>query len=377
MQFKDIIGQESIKKRLIDSVNKQRISHAQLFLGSEGNGKLGLAIAYAQYICCKNKQEGDSCGKCTSCIKYSKLVHPDLHFVFPVVKSPKIKKPVSDEYITQWRGFILDSPYHRYNDWLKIIASENQQGGIFTDESQSIIRKLNLKTFEAEYKIMIIWMPEKMNAFASNKLLKMIEEPPQKTLFILVAASSEEIIPTILSRTQLLKIPKIDNQNLSEAIKAKFDIGDEQAELITRIANGDYIKAMEAINENEDTQKNFDRFTSLMRLCYGYKVIDAMAWVDELAKEGRERQKNFLIYALRLLRENFVLNKFAENANQLTYLTQKEFEFSKKFATFINERNIFNLVDEFNKAHYHIGRNANGKIVLFDLSLQIMRLLRK
>ncbi|PID89716.1 MAG: DNA polymerase III subunit delta [Bacteroidia bacterium] len=377
MRFSAIIGQNAAKQRLITSVENNRISHAQLFLGPEGCGKLALAIAYAQYISCENRTANDSCGQCSSCSKYEKLIHPDLHFVFPVIKSPKFKNPISDNFLAEWRSFILGSSFHRYNDWLNNLDAANKQGGIFAHESAEIIRKLNFKTYEAEYKIMIIWLPEKMNVVAANKLLKMIEEPPPKTLFLLVGASTEDLLVTILSRTQLIKIPKLSDEAVGKAIQQEFKVSDEELSYIVRSANGDYIKAKECVNESAEAAGNFELFTRIMRLCYGYKVIDAMEWVEELAKNGREKQKNFLSYGLRMLRENFVMNQAENQSKEINYLTKKEREFSKKFSKFINERNIFQLSYEFNRAHYHIERNANNKLVLFDLSLNMMKLLRK
>ena len=374
MLFKDIIGQENIKQKLIQTVKEERISHAQLFLGPEGSGNLALAIAYAQYISCENRGEHDSCGTCASCKKYQKLIHPDLHFVFPVASTKSSnQKPVSDDFIKEWRQGILNNPYIKLNQWFSIIGVENKQGSIYSQESGQIIKKMNLKTFESEYKIMIIWMPEKMNISAANKLLKMIEEPPAKTVFLLVSENAGRIIQTIHSRTQLIKIPKIDDENLSNAIKNKFNLDDNRVSDIVRLSNGNYAKAVDVINSNEENQHNFNYFITLTRLCYKADVLETVKLVNEVSKIGREKQKNFLSYSLRLMRENFILNK---NKPEITYLTNDENNFSEKFNVFVNERNIMQITKEFNQAFLHIERNGNSKIIFLDLSLKLIKLLK-
>jgi len=379
MFFKDIDDHKAIKQKLIGSVQQNRVSHALLFSGPEGNGKLSSAIAFAQYLSCENKSENDSCGTCSSCLKYQKFVHPDLHFVFPVVKTKSVNKPVSDNFIKEWREFLSESVYHGFDKWLKKMGTENQQAGIFAQESEEIIKKLNLKSYESEYKIMIIWMPEKMNSSASNKLLKMIEEPPPKTIFILVTEDSEKIIKTILSRTQLIKIPKIDEKIMFESIKKKYEIEDEKIREIVRTCNGNFLKAEKLIN-NKDTggyeQEKFELFTQFMRNAYGLKIIELTEWAEKMAKSGREAQKNFLQYALKLLRENFILNISPENQNKVIFLTDNEQNFSLKFNKFIHKNNIFQLANEFNEAYNHIERNGYNKLIFLDLALKTARLLK-
>lgn len=374
MQFKEVVGHIKIKEKLINTIKDNRISHAQLFLGSEGSGNLALAIAYAQYISCENKLENDSCGVCSSCIKFHKLVHPDLHFVFPVSTSKTIKKdPISDDYIGKWREAIIENPYINQSKWYEIIDVENKQGIISKNESYEILRKLNLKTFESEYKIMIIWLPEKMNAFAANKLLKLIEEPPKKTLFLLVSENIEKILQTILSRTQLFKIPKIDKESMRNALSDRFGLAPEKAEDIVHLANGNYFSAQNLVGLTEEDNSNFDYFTQFMRLSFQRKIIEIIQWVDEISRIGREKQKNFLSYALRLIRENFMLN--IEN-REIVYLTKKELEFSEKFSQFINKGNVYQIYEALNKAHSDIEMNAYNKIVFLDLSLKIIKLLK-
>ena len=375
MQFKEVVGHQNIKEKLINTVKENRVSHAQLFLGAEGSGNLALAIAYAQYLSCENKQDNDSCGVCPSCLKYKKLVHPDLHFVYPVATSKSVKKdPVSDDYIESWRETIIENPYIIQNRWYEIIDVENKQGLINKNESYEILRKLNLKTFESEYKIMIIWLPEKMNAFAANKLLKLIEEPPTKTLFLLVAENSEQIIPTILSRTQLIKIPKIDHESMMQVLSDVYGLNPERAKDIAHLADGNYYKAQNYINAADEDNINFELFTGLMRLSYQRKVIELIDWVDQVSALGREKQKEFLVYSIRLVRENFMLN--IQN-KEMVHLTNKEFEFSEKFSHFINQENVNQLYEALNRAHNDIEMNAYNKIVLLDLALKIIKLIKK
>ncbi len=375
--FREIIGHKEIKQKLINTIHEKRISHALLFVGPEGNGKLALAIAYARYVSCLNRGENDSCGKCRSCVKYKKLIHPDLHFVFPVIRTTKITKPLSDDFIKIWRKFVLDTPYGDFNVWLERIGTEKQQAGIFTQESQSIIKKLYFKTYEAEYKIMIIWMPEKMNQTASNKLLKMIEEPPPKTLFILVAENTERMLKTILSRTQIVQIPRIDDKSMFSKIKEKYSFNDDKIKEIVRMSYGNYFMASEIINtEGNGASENFKIFVNFMRMCYSMKVLELVKWTEEMSNLGREQQKLFLRYILRMLRENFILNILPEQQNKLVFLTKKEKNFSEKFCKFIHTKNINQLSEEFTKAYLHIERYGFDKLVFLDLALKTIRLLK-
>lgn len=375
MQFKEVVGHQNIKEKLIHTIKENRVSHAQLFLGSEGSGNLALAIAYAQYIACENRQENDSCGVCSSCLKFKKLAHPDLHFVYPVATSKDVKKdPVSDDYIAKWRESILENPYLNETKWYEIIDVENKQGIISKNESYEILKKLNLKTFESEYKIMIIWLPEKMNAFAANKLLKLIEEPPAKTLFLMVSENSEQILATILSRTQLIKIPKIDTDSITASLCDNFGLSPDKAKDIAHLANGNFYEAQNLIHSENEENYNFEQFTALMRLSYQRKVIELIEWAEEISRIGREKQKNFLNYAIRLVRENFMLNL---QRNEIVYLTSKEYSFSEKFSQFINQENVNQIYEVLNRAHSDISMNANNKIVLLDMALKIIKLIKK
>jgi DNA polymerase-3 subunit delta' len=374
MFFKDVVGQEALKKRLIQSVQDERISHAQLFSGPEGTGKLAMAIAYAQYISCKNRTEADSCGVCPSCHKYNKLAHPDLHFVFPIFNSPKTKNPVSDDFISEWREMVLKNPYFDLGSWLSFIEADNAQGLIYERESDSIYKKLNLKSFESEFKVMIIWLPEKMHVACSNKLLKLIEEPPNKTLFLLITEDEEAVISTIRSRAQLIKFPFIDKESIQSAL---LEIEDADWDLISdavHLANGNFIKAKAYINPSDDEQFFFQKFQEMMRQAYKREVLEQLQWAEEMAKIGRDKQKAFFAFALRLIREYFVLNM---KRNNMVYLNQQEKEWGKQFAPFINERNIVAFFNEFELGIKHISMNGNPKIIFLDTALRMVRLIKR
>lgn len=374
MLFAQIVGQEHIKQDLRNTVAQQRISHALLLHGPEGNGALALAIAYGQYINCENKTPTDACGVCSSCIKYEKLQHPDLHFVFPVTTTTKVSKnPVSDNFLPEWRSLFVQQPYFNLDMWLEKIDAKNKQASIQKDESKEIIRKLNLKTFEARYKLMIIWLAEKMNETSANKLLKILEEPPAYTLFILVSEQPEEMLTTILSRTQIIRVPKVDKESMKKKLAQDYTIEANDLEAIVHNARGNYLRATQLLAAEENDNENFKYFTTIMRLAYAKNVPELFTLTDEFGKVGREKLKTFIEYSLSMLRENFILN---QQQQSIVYLHNKEKEFSSKFYPFINERNIASLTKEFNEAYFHIERNGNAKIILFDLSLKIMMFLR-
>ena len=385
MLFSQIIGQQDIKTRLIRTVTEQRIPHAQLLRGPEGIGKLALAIAYAQYICCENRTTTDSCGICPSCVKYRKLAHPDLHFVFPVIKPTGKSSVVCDDFIAEFREMVLQNSYFGLNDWYAKISGDAKQGLIYSNESEEIIRKLSLKTYESEYKIMIIWLPEKMHGTCANKLLKILEEPPEKTVFLMVSNTPDEIITTILSRTQHIHVPRLSDSEIIQALikNEELEIESNEAEYATHIANGSYLNALAVLNEGDENKQNFDRFVMVMRLAWqvGNKKDHASLktlrkWSDDMAAAsmGRERQKNFLSYAQRMTRENFINNMQQPDLN---YLTSDEADFSQRFSPFINERNVEDLMSEFSLAERHIEQNVNAKMVFFDLTLKVIMLLKR
>jgi DNA polymerase-3 subunit delta' len=375
MNFSQIPGQTDIKEKLIRSVREERVSHAQLFAGPEGSGGMALALAYARYVSCENRSINDSCGICKSCVKYEKMIHPDLHFVFPVIKGKKATDPVSDNYIEEWRNFVKKSPYFTINDWFDSIEVGNAQGMIFASEASEIIKKLSLKTFESDFKIMIIWLPEKMHQATSNKLLKMIEEPPDKTLFLLVAEEPDKVIPTILSRCQLVKIPAFRTDDLEKYVIQNYGLMPEKAADLSRVANGSIIKAVELCEKEDSSRANLDYFKSLMRHAWKRDIIAIINWSEEMASTGREYQKSFISFSLRLLRENLMLS-LDQHKNRLVFLAGEEAAFSGNFHPFINQNNIYPLTEEFNLVFSHIEANGNAKIIFLDLALKVTRLIR-
>jgi DNA polymerase-3 subunit delta' len=375
MNFSQIPGQKEIIGKLIRSVREERVSHAQLLTGPEGCGSFALALAYAKYISCENRSETDSCGICKSCVKYEKLIHPDLHFVFPVIKDKKNNEPVSDYYIDQWRDFVKRSPWFSINNWLDSIEVGNAQGLIFASEAAEIIKKLNLKTYESDFKIMIIWLPEKMHPSTANKLLKMIEEPPEKTLFLLVADEADKVIPTIVSRCQLIKVPRFKDDEIKKFIISQFGAEEKKASEISGVANGNIIRAVELYESEDPSQRNLDYFKSLMRFAYKRDIISLINWSEDMASTGREAQKNFITYSLGILRENLMLS-LGQLKNKLVFLSGEEASFSENFHPFITQNNIYSLSDEFNLAFSHVEANGNAKIIFLDLALSVTKLIR-
>ena len=372
MFFKDVIGQEESKRLLIQEVREDRIPHARLICGPEGTGKMPLAIAYARYICCTNRGEHDACGVCPSCVKFNKLVHPDLHFVFPIVKSAKGKREICDDYLADWREFVLNNPYFSLNHWLTEMEAENSQAIIYAKESDELMK--NLKSSEGGFKITIIWQPEKMHPVCANKLLKLLEEPPAQTLFLLVSEAPDLILPTIISRTQRINIRKIDENDIATALRDKYSIQPADSLSIAHLANGNFIKAQETIHLNEENKLFFDLFVSLMRLSYQRKIKEMKQWSEQVASMGRERQKSFLQYCQRMIRENFIYNL---HRSELNYMSMDEQNFATRFAPFVNERNIFGITHELSEAQIHIEQNVNPRMVFFDFSLKMIVLLKQ
>lgn len=371
MFFKDIIGQKEAKQRLIREVKEGKIAHARLFCGPEGIGKLPLAIAYARYLSCSNPTETDACGTCPNCIKFNKLAHPDLHFVFPVIKK-KSKDAVSDDFIAEWRELINQTPYFNLNMWLEEMGAENQQALIYVKESDEIIRKLSLKSSQGGYKIMIIWLPEKMNIECSNKLLKLLEEPPSQTVFLLVSEEPDTLLATIQSRTQRFNLYGIEEEAIVVRLQQQYGIQESDAISIAHRSEGNFLKALEEIHLNEENKIFFELFVNLMRLSYQRKIREMKQWSETLAAMGRERQKHFLTYCQRMIRENFIYN-FHDPS--LIYLNEEEKNFSSRFAPFINEYNVINIMYELSEAQRHIEQNVNARMVFFDFSLKMIVLL--
>ena len=371
MFFKDVIGQEEAKQRLIREAKEGKIAHARLFCGPEGIGKLPLAIAFARYLSCNNPGENDACGLCPSCVKFNKLAHPDLHFVFPVIKK-KAKDTVSDDFISEWRELLSHTHYFNLNIWLEEMGAENQQAQIYVKESDEIIRKLSLKSSQGGYKIMIIWLPEKMNVECSNKLLKLLEEPPSQTIFLLISEEPDMLLTTIQSRTQRFTLYGIKEECIMERLQNQYGLQEKDANSIAHQSEGNFLKALESIHLSEENKLFFDLFVNLMRLSYQRKIREMKQWSETLAAMGREKQKHFLSYCQRLVRENFIYN-FQDPS--LIFMNEEEQNFSKRFAPYINEKNVMGIMDELSEAQRHIEQNVNARMVFFDFSLKMIVLL--
>ncbi len=373
MLFKDITGNDLVKKQLIDAVANNRISHAQLFSGKSGNAKLALAFSYAQYLNCENKSETDSCNNCSSCLKYKNLSHPDLHLIFPVLKVNGIKNPISDSFVNKWRELVLENKFIDINDWIDTFGVENktgQQGSIYIDEATSIQRKLSLKNYEAEYRVVLIWLPEKMNLTVSNKLLKLLEEPPKGTVFILVSEDANSLLPTIISRLQTLNVLDF---TIEDVVDYFDEVTLEKAKQLKNITDSDFGKMKKILDDTEGLLDLFDEFSSWMRLAYRMDVSALSKWVDKIASMGRKHQKLFLSYAIKMIRECLILNFGSSN---LLKTNEKEYAFISKFSPFIHEGNSVNIIEELEKSIKAINRNANAKILFFELSLQMVKFLK-
>jgi DNA polymerase-3 subunit delta' len=373
MLFKDVIGREELKEHLRHTVQNKRISHAQMFLGKEGAGGIPMALAYARHILCEQPTGEDSCGTCRNCTRMDKLEHPDVHFSYPVQLVSK-KVDNSDDVVDKWRELVLENPYFSTDDWYDKQLGNNKQGTIGTKEAESIVKKLSLKSFEGGYKILIMWLPELMNISASNKLLKIIEEPPANTLFLLVSENSERIITTILSRTQLVKVLPAKEDEIATYLANKYELSAAEAQNFAHLAERNIAEAIHLIKHSESSNFNIENFIQWMRLCYKRDVAGTIEWVDRVAKAGREDQKSFLRYCLQMFR-NAIVGHYT--GGQTVTLTQEQSAFLQKFAPFINHNNIVPLTEAVEEAHYHIERNANPKILFMDVSLKIFLQLKK
>lgn len=371
MYFKDVIGQENVKQQLIKEAKERKMAYAHLFCGKSGIGKLPLALAYARYLLCEHPNGQDACGTCASCKKCDNWVHPDLHFTFPIVKK-KNKETVCDDYLPEWRELLKYTPYFDLNTWLEKMNATNQQAQIFAKESDEMCRKLRVKPSQGEWKVMIIWMAEKMNAECSNKLLKLLEEPPPCTVFLLTSENPDSLLATIQSRTRRISLPGINENCMTEVLRNQYGLEEQDAADTARQSGGSFLKALEAIHLNEEKVFCLEQFVSLMRLAYQRKIRDLKGWSETMAAVGREGQKNFLNYCQRMVRENFMYN-FHEQP--LTYLNHDEAAFSKRFSPFINEGNVMEIMDELGEAQKHIEQNVNARMVFFDLALKIIVLL--
>ncbi len=381
MLFKDILGQIHIKNHLTKSAEAGRIPHAQLFVGPEGSGTLPMAIAYAQYLLCGNVG-GENAGENTACnLKFEHFSHPDLHFVFPVATTDGIKShPVSDHFMVEWRQFLSESPYGSLFDWLRNLGIQNKQGLISVDEATDINKKLALKAYEGGYKVMIIWMADKMNGPSANKLLKLLEEPPAKTVFILITENIGDLLQTIVSRCQVIDFMGLSESVIAEALVSRENCDPIQAKKIAHQSEGNYNKALHIFRKENDEFPFDEWFVEWVRSAFRAKgnaaaINDLIAWSEKIAATGRETQKQFLHYCIHFFRQALMLNY---QANELVFLETNVPKFElEKFAPFVNGANITDIYKELEEAIYHIERNGNSKIILTDLSIKLTRLIHK
>ncbi len=348
-------------------VREDRLPHALMLCGPTGSGKLALATAFACMLLDDGRPSSSSMLK--------KLEHPDLHFTYPTIKLSSMSadhKPVSDDFAREWHDLMMQGPYFTMDEWMQAMGGENQQAIITAGESDELVRKLSLKSSQGGYKVSIIWLPERMNIECANKLLKLIEEPPQQTVFIMVCEEPDKLLETIRSRVQRIDIRKTDNEAIRQALVERRGIDEEVARRIARLANGDWLKALAELQVGSENELFLDMYIMLMRLAYQRKIKDLRKWSEQMAAMGREKQKRWLNYFLHMTRENFMYN-FQDS--ELNYMTKQEEDFAKNFARFINENNILPISDMANLAIRDIGQNANAKIVFFDLALQMIVLL--
>lgn len=384
MLFREIIGQEQTKNQLRRAVHEGRVPHAQLFTGISGIGKLQLALAYAQYLNCPNRTEEDSCGTCPTCLQFQHLQHPDLHFVFPIVKTDA--GDTCDAFLEPWRELILNQHYFDLEDWHRALGVETKQSMIYEKESGEILRKLSLKAYGNGYKVMVIWQPEKMNADCANKLLKILEEPSDKTVFLLVSEHPEQLLSTIRSRVQMISVPRLETETVAAALRDK-GMDARRADDIARIANGSYLAALKKADESDTNQQELRDFIALFRDAYTIGVLSdpqkkyeslkrLRQWSLDMAdsKVGRERQKHFLQYAQQQVRENYIRNMAQP---ELNYQMEAEQEFSVRFAPFIHDGNVEAIMNQLDLAERQIEQNGNAKMIFFDLCLQMIVLIKR
>ncbi|MBN3034329.1 MAG: DNA polymerase III subunit delta [Bacteroidales bacterium] len=375
MKFSDVVGQKQVKERLLNTIRSGRVPHAQLFTGPEGSGKLATALAYGQYLNCTARSDGDSCGVCPSCIKYNKLVHPDLHFIFPVTSTREVEDPASRYFIHKWRELLLkQKAYINLHDWYDHSGIDRKQAYINTEDCQEIIRLLNYTSYEGNYKVMVVWMIEKLFHQAAPRLLKILEEPPDSTLFILISEHPELVISTILSRTQEMKFPRVATTDLSSFLKSVHGLSDQQAWNIADQAGGNVREAVlrsSMETAGEPYQEMFERW---MRLSYSRNVRKILDFVQEISALGRERQKSLLEYTLEVFRNSFLLHAAGDS---VVRLSPSETEFLSKFRKFVHPGNVSHLSQEVQMAIHHVERNANPGILFTDLTLKIGNILHE
>jgi DNA polymerase-3 subunit delta' len=369
MLFQEVIGQSRIKAKLLRSLQQDKVSNTQLFLGPEGSGTLPLALAFAQYLVCEQPGKADACGQCSACQKVQKLIHPDVHFAFPTVNRKDKREALSDEFIQEWRDAATTNPYLGLYDWLQYIKAGNSQGNISMKECREVLKKLSLKPFEGGKKVMVLWMPELLGK-EGNALLKILEEPAPDTYFLLVGEDSEQILNTIMSRTQLVRIPPLSNEAVQEGLQHKTGIGENEARDIAQLADGNFRSALALANSHETAYSS--QFIQWMRVCYRKQGVELLNLINQMASKGREEQKNFLSFAIQMLEAMFLMDKGMPSD---TRLREEDQDFARKFAGLIDDEGFEALYEGLNQASYYIERNASAKIVLFRLSLRINRIL--
>lgn len=370
MYFNKIIGQNEAATHLIQAVQEGRVANTQMFLGAPGSGTLALALAYARYLLCKDPGSEDACGTCPSCTMLNKLEHPDLHFSFPIQLLAKAK--ITDLYIKEWREMVLKDPYVNAHDWYQLLGNENKQGVIGVDESANIMKKLSLRAFSGGYKIMLLWLPETMNPAAANKLLKLLEEPSNGTVFLLVANSIEKLLPTVISRTQLFKVPKLSTADVATALATYVDLPEDERLAIAMRSSGDMNAALKEANEQNGVL--LERFRNWMRICFKKDVLAAIDFVEEVYKSKKEAQKALLKYGLHLSRQCVV---YEHRLDQLVLSSGQEKAFIEKFAPYLNSEVAEVIHEELNTAYAHIERNANAKILFMDLTFTLFKAIGK
>ncbi|WP_298739403.1 hypothetical protein [uncultured Chitinophaga sp.] len=372
MLFSDIIGQENIHHQLVQAVQQNRLSHAMLLLAPEGAGGLPLALAFTQYLVCENKQENDACGQCPACVKASQYIHPDIHFSYPVIPRKPGDKPLSTDYAAEWREFIGTHPYGNAYDWLQFIGAENKQGNITANECHDIIRKLSLKSFESQYKILLMWMPEYLGN-EGNRLLKLIEEPPANTLFILVAENQEQILATILSRTHLIRVNPLPKEVLVDALVSRARAAPAKARQAATIAMGNYREALTLLQNAEDDYHELLR--NWLNFIFTGNRPALQAWIEQMAstKTGRENQKQFLRYFINLLEHSLRLQFL--NREQLAF-SEEEMDFAAKLNKLANLQQMESIMELLDNACYYIERNANAKLLFHALSIRLQYIFR-
>lgn len=370
MRFESVIGQSGLKQKLISAIRSEKVSHAQLFLASEGSGGLPMALAYAQFLLCENKSENDSCGKCSSCLKAEKLIHPDIHFSFPVITG-KVPRPKSSDFISEWREAIFQNAYLNYNDWMDFLNPENKQGNIPAAECYDIVRKLSLKSFEGKYKILILWLPELL-VKEGNILLKTLEEPPPGTLILLVAENTDMILQTILSRSQIVRLNILSENEIKNALTSFFETGEEDARRVARLAEGSWNEALHLIKNIINPNEQF--FRDWMALLVKNNISELMKWNEEMARNGRENQKVFLRYAVETLREAILFSLLESTAETIPDREKKVIKYLNEM---VSSDDLSHWIKEFEEAQYHIERNANSKILFLHLSVLMLQTFRR